>query len=57
LRRQNFATRIFPRCERRANIESMRMYVDNHLAYSCNEPTINNNTPLVFALAATLNEH
>ena len=35
----------------------MRMYVDNHLAYSCNEPTINNNTPLVFALAATLNEH
>jgi endoglucanase len=33
----------------------MRMYVDDHLAYSCNEPTINCNAPLVFALAATLN--
>ena len=32
----------------------MRMYVDDHLAYSCNEPTINCNAPLVFALAATL---
>ena len=35
----------------------MRMYVDDHLAYSCNEPTINCNAPLVFALAATLNRH
>lgn len=30
----------------------MRMYADDHLAYSCNEPTINSNAPLVFALAA-----
>jgi len=35
----------------------MRMYVDDHLAYSCNEPTINCNAPLVFALAATLSQH
>jgi endoglucanase len=34
----------------------MRMYADDHLAYSCNEPMINCNAPLVFALAATLNQ-
>jgi endoglucanase len=33
---------------------AMRMYVDDHLAYSCNEPAINCNAPLVFALAATI---
>jgi endoglucanase len=32
----------------------MRMWVDDRLAYSCNEPTINCNAPLVFALAGTL---
>jgi endoglucanase len=30
----------------------MRMYVDDERAYSCNEPTINCNAPLVFVLAA-----
>jgi hypothetical protein len=30
----------------------MRMYVDDERAYSCNEPTINGNAPLVFVLAA-----
>jgi endoglucanase len=38
-------------------LSPMRMYVDDHLAYSCNEPAINCNAPLVFALAATLNQH
>ena len=30
----------------------MRMYIDDERAYSCNEPTINCNAPLVFVLAA-----
>jgi endoglucanase len=30
----------------------MRMYMDDERAYSCNEPTINCNAPLVFVLAA-----
>ncbi|MGD0157096.1 MAG: glycoside hydrolase family 9 protein [Terracidiphilus sp.] len=34
----------------------MRMYVDDHLAYSCNEPIITCNAPLVFALASTLSQ-
>ena len=32
----------------------MRMYADDHLAYSCNEPAIHCNAPLVFALAAAV---
>lgn len=35
----------------------MRMYVDDHLACSWNEPTINCNAPLIFALAAKINQH
>jgi endoglucanase len=30
----------------------MQMYIDDERAYSCNEPTINCNAPLVFVLAA-----
>jgi endoglucanase len=51
------ASRSDPLTQALGELPPMRMYVDDHLAYSCNEPTINCNAPLVFALAATLNRH
>jgi endoglucanase len=51
------ASRSDPFTKALGELPPMRMYVDDHLAYSCNEPTINCNAPLVFTLAATLNRH